>query len=846
MKIAYLINDMYGIGGTVRTVANQAAALSARHEVEIVSVFRHRADPVLPVPAQVTLRPLVDIRQKDDQATGVGGRPLYEGSERAGLPPILFPPEDGRGSTHSRLTDDRLEEYLATTDADVVVGTRPGLNVVIARAAPNRIVKVGQEHLTYEQHSDELRQVMAEEYPHLDAFVTVTEADARTYSERMPLPGVRLLSIPNSVPAPPFTVNGHNTRTIVAAGRLAPSKRHDLLVQAFSMVSDEFPDWTLRIYGRGSRRGAIGRLVGKLGLQDRVWLMGPHPRVEEAWAQGAFAAVTSSEEPFGMTIVEAMRSGLPVVSTDCPHGPASIIRHQEDGLLVPNKSAPGIAEGLAHLMGDDGLRRRMSAAALSDSERFDPVNVVRRHEELFHELAGASMPANPVPHLPMPRAEMPASCRVQVGPDGVTELDFGPSTESGQVQDPLDSRVPDAVVLTTEKRRVELIPEPDGRVLVDAAELDLTTGTWQVSRVDGSSERTDAMDALDSVDALNQEVGKETPVRDVTIHQHGFPLSSAHMSDLALVIPARSPKGRLILQVRSSRHHAEVEHVEVADGLITVQGRMLGRSQPDARARMVVRLHGSPQPRHEFPSAVAHGGEFTAVIDPETVARGRHGDSDKWQLRLVLSDGTECTVGRHLSGVVGYKKIIEYAAQPVKPTYGPGTKVRPYYTINDRLGLKTSPLAPTIPVESVRVRPGGRRGEDLRLEVLLGSSLPEGVSYALEVVRGTDAGRRFPLEAVAAASGQEEARLAGRLPLLRHGDHLGTKNLRAQWQLRLLAGPPGALGRLGANAIFPSTNRAWSRGVYVRSATVAPLDSGDVLLTVADVHLVDGLNRRFR
>ncbi|WP_067597347.1 glycosyltransferase family 4 protein [Nocardiopsis listeri] len=840
MKIAYLINDMYGIGGTVRTVANQATALSARHEVEIVSVFRHRADPVLPVPAQVTLRPLVDIRQRDAQATGVGGRPLYEGSERAGLPPLLFPPEDGRGSTHSRLTDDRLEEYLATTDADVVVGTRPGLNVLIARAAPKRIVKVGQEHLTYEQHSDELRRVMAEEYPNLDAFVTVTEADARTYSERMPLPGVRLLSIPNSVPAPPFTVNGHNTRTIVAAGRLAPSKRHDLLVQAFSMVSDEFPDWTLRIYGRGSRRGALGKLVGKLGLQDRVWLMGPHPRVEEAWAQGAFAAVTSSEEPFGMTIVEAMRSGLPVVSTDCPHGPASIIRHQEDGLLVPNKSAPGIAEGLAHLMGDDELRRRMSAAALSDSERFDPVNVVRRHEELFHELAGASMPAHPVPHLPTPRAETPASCLVQVGPDGVTELDFGPSTESGEVHDPIDSRVPDAVVLTTENRRVELTPDSEGRVLVDAAELDLTTGTWQVCRVDGSSERTG------SVDSGNREGGQETPVRDVTIHQHGFPLSSTHMSGLTLVIPARSPKGRLILQVRSSRHHAEVEHVEVADGLITVQGRVLGRTRPDARARMVVRLHGSPQPRHEFPSAVAHGGEFTAVIDPETVAGGRHGDSDKWQLRLVLSDGTECTVGRHLSGVVGYKKIIEYSAQPVKPTYGPGTKVRPYYTVNDRLGLKTSPLAPTIPVESVQVRPVGRRGEDLRLEVLLGSSLPEGVAYAVEVVRGTDAGRRFPLEAVAAASDREESRLVGRLPLLRHDDHLGTTILRARWQLRLLAGPPEALGRLGAKAIFPSTNRTWSHGVYVRSATVAPLDSGDVRLTVADVHMMDGLKRRFR
>ncbi|WP_017589283.1 glycosyltransferase family 4 protein [Nocardiopsis ganjiahuensis] len=853
MKIAYLINDMYGIGGTVRTVANQAAALSARHEVEIVSVFRHRAEPVLPVPAQVSLRPLVDIRQQGDQATGVGGRPLYEGSERAGLPPLLFPVEDGRGSTHSRLTDDRLEEYLATTDADVVVGTRPGLNVVIARAAPRRVVKVGQEHLTYEQHSEELRRVMAAEYPNLDAFVTVTEADARTYAERMPMPGVRLLSIPNSVPAPPFTVNGHNTRTIVSAGRLAPSKRHDLLVQAFSMVSDEFPDWTLRIYGRGSRRGALGRLVRSLDLQDRVWLMGPHPRVEEAWAQGAFAAVTSSEEPFGMTIVEAMRSGLPVVSTDCPHGPASIIRDREDGLLVPNRSAPGIAEGLAQLMGDDPLRRRMSSAALTDSERFDPANVVRLHEELFSELAGVGLPSPPGLGLPAPRPEPPASCRVEVGPDGVAVMSFGPVegiAGSGS------GRIPERVVLAKPGRRLELVPGADGRVVVDASRTGvgtpdtrvahqagplvpgqgtggsttvaapptgLVTGTWQVFRVDE---------------------GVETPVRDVEIHQHGFPLSPEQTGEVSLVVPARSPKGRLVLHVRRSEHHAEISHVEIADGLITVQGRLLGRQRPDARARLVVRLRASPQTRREFPSAVASGGEFTSVIDPELVVRGREGDSEKWEMRVVLSDGTEYTVGRHLSGVVGYKQIIEYASQQVHPQRGLGSRVRPYYTVNDRLGLLTSPLAPTLPVDRVRARPAGRHGGQLRFEVFLGTPVPEGTTFALEVVRGTDAGQRYPLEVLPDHPGRQEGRLVGMLPLLEHSDYRGQSVLRASWQLRLKAGPAGALAKLGAKAVPDQTARRWSHGVYVRSATVSPLGSGDLRVTVADVHVVEALNRR--
>ncbi|MDT0327595.1 glycosyltransferase family 4 protein [Nocardiopsis lambiniae] len=801
MKIAYLVNDMYGIGGTIRTVANQAAALTARHEVEVVSVFRHRDDPALPMPPGVRLRPLVDVRDHNG-STGVDGRPLYEGSERAGLPPELFPSEDTRGSTHSRLTDDRLEEYLTTTDADVIVGTRPGLNIVIARAAPEHVIKVGQEHLTYDQHSESLRRVMAAEYPGLDAFVTVTDADAHTYARRMPMPGVRVLSIPNSVPAPPFTTNGHNTRTIVSAGRLAPSKRHDLLVKAFASLADEYPDWTLRIYGRGGRRGALVKLVDSLGLHDRVWLMGPHTHVEEAWAQGSFAAVTSSEEPFGMTIVEAMRSGLPVVSTDCPHGPASIIRDQEDGLLVPNKSVTGIAEGMSRLMADDRLRRRMSAAALADSARFDPVNVVRLHEGLFSDLAGSPLTASDItPSVPQPRSESTTSCRVRAGGDGLVTLSF--------------TEPPDLIELVHSGQRVTLAPDWRGQVVVDAARERLASHAWEVIRVDGDV---------------------ATPVHDVEIHQQGYPLSAKRTSELSLVIPTRSAKGTLLLHVRRAAHHAEVEHVETAEGLITVQGRVLGRAEADARARVVVRLRDAPHTLREFSAPVAIGGLFTAVVDPAAVVRGRHGDSETWEMRLVLSDGTECTVGRHLSGVVGYKKIIEYPAQDLRSARGPGSRVRPYYTVNDRLGLVTSPLTPTVEVEDVRVRAVGR-GDRLRFAFRLADALPEGVEAAVEIVRGTDAGRRYPLTI-------EGRRLTGTPPLLARAEYGETDGLRASWQVRLLVGPPGALSPIRADGVVGHTARRWNHGPYVRSVTVSPLADKDLKVTVADVHVWEAINRR--
>ncbi len=123
-------------------------------------------------------------------------------------------------------------------------------------------------------------------------------------------------------------------------------KRYDLLIRAFGMISDEFPDWQLRIYGDGGEAAKLRGLVTELGLTGRALLMGGFSPIESEWVKGSIAAVTSSAESFGMTLVEAMRCGLPVVSTDCPVGPREILRDGEDGLLVPTGDAPAIASGL--------------------------------------------------------------------------------------------------------------------------------------------------------------------------------------------------------------------------------------------------------------------------------------------------------------------------------------------------------------------------------------------------------------------------------------------------------------------------------------------------------------------
>lgn len=379
MHISFLIHNGYAIGGTVRTTYNLARSLAEHHDVEVVSVFRSRDRPVFDPGPGVRLRYLIDNR---------GGRAVENHGAEHARPAQVFPTADGKYPMYSELTDRLIGEHLGTTDADVVVGTRPGLNTHLARQTRRGPARLGQEHLTLATHSRRLKLVLRGAYPRLDALTTVTEADAVDYRRLFRLPGVRVESVPNSVPAPGVVPSDGTSKWVVAAGRLAPAKRYDLLIRSFAKVVAERPDWRLRIYGGGRERARLRTLIDELGLYNHVYLMGPTHPIEPEWAKGSIAAVTSSLESFGMTIVEAMRCGLPVVATDCPHGPGEIIRSGVDGRLVPMGDENAVAGALLGLINDDELRQRMGQAALADAARFDPSHVGERYESLMRDLIG--------------------------------------------------------------------------------------------------------------------------------------------------------------------------------------------------------------------------------------------------------------------------------------------------------------------------------------------------------------------------------------------------------------------------------------------------------------------------
>ncbi len=374
--VRILLMHAWGLGGTIRTTFNVAGHLAERHDVEIVSVVRRRERPFFAFSEGVAVTAL------DDQRRGRRGGLLRR------LPSVLVHPDDHVYALCSLRTDLALARWLRATRGGVVVSTRAGFNELVAQLAAPGVVTIGQEHMNIHSHLPGLTRAMARHYPRLDALTTLNDEDRRDY-EAMIGPGTRVERIPNAVPPLGGAQADPDAEVIVAAGRLTRQKGFDLLIAAFARAAREQPGWQLRIFGSGPERGALQRQILDEGLYGDALLMGPTRLLGEELAEGSIFVLSSRFEGFGMVIVEAMSKGLPVVSFDCPRGPAEIVGDGVDGVLVPPEDVDALARTLVGLMRDPERRRRYADAALAAAAAYEADVVGRRWDALLDELGVA-------------------------------------------------------------------------------------------------------------------------------------------------------------------------------------------------------------------------------------------------------------------------------------------------------------------------------------------------------------------------------------------------------------------------------------------------------------------------
>lgn len=183
--------------------------------------------------------------------------------------------------------------------------------------------------------------------------------------------------------------------TILCVARLVEKKGVPVLVDACAHLRDRGVDFRCRIIGKGGLHGTIKETILRRGLEDRVELLGARTQLEvlDAYRDADVFALPCMVGPDGnrdglpVSIVEALACGVPVVTTPTT-GIPEVVRHEENGLLVPQDDAVALADALERVLRDPQTRGRLGANARRSVEAtFDIGRTSEELRRLFAEAA---------------------------------------------------------------------------------------------------------------------------------------------------------------------------------------------------------------------------------------------------------------------------------------------------------------------------------------------------------------------------------------------------------------------------------------------------------------------------
>jgi glycosyltransferase involved in cell wall biosynthesis len=227
-----------------------------------------------------------------------------------------------------------------------------------------------------------VRMAQGQVFRRADLLLPISKGIAMELMEAYRLPDNAMTIINNSVDlsmieressgsCPPELAACKGAIRIISAGRLVRQKSQEILIEAVAQLVGLGRKAELFILGQGPDQAFLEEYASRLGILQHISFLGFQQNPWLFFRHADIFALSSRFEGFANVIIEAMACGLPVVSTDAPHGPGEIIRDGVDGLLVPVGDSRSLAQALLRLIDDPAMRQDFAAKSLIRARDYD-------------------------------------------------------------------------------------------------------------------------------------------------------------------------------------------------------------------------------------------------------------------------------------------------------------------------------------------------------------------------------------------------------------------------------------------------------------------------------------------
>lgn len=273
----------------------------------------------------------------------------------------------------SELVGYMVRKLNLTADEVVIIDRTTGIGqAILENCGPARVGSVVHADHFSEGSTDE-RNILWNNYyeyafaqtDHIDFYITATDAQNRLMREQFKkYRGIE----PNIVTIPvgsleelkrPKQPRRHHA--LITASRLATEKHCDWIIEAVVKAHESVPDVSLDIYGKGGEEGRLRSLIDKYQCADYVRLMGQH-NLDDVYVKYEAYVSASQSEGFGLTLMEAVGSGLPIIGFDVRYGNQTFIDNGENGYKIPihdemdqKEKIALLADAIVHMLTEDDV-----------------------------------------------------------------------------------------------------------------------------------------------------------------------------------------------------------------------------------------------------------------------------------------------------------------------------------------------------------------------------------------------------------------------------------------------------------------------------------------------------------
>lgn len=393
MKICFLTNNIFSLGGVQRVVSVIANQLCEKHTVDVICTQHD-----LEIDRSIyDLHKSVNIIVETSISTKVfkqriRSRAIKSINNILGIYNNNVMDKYFVNSIYPKKMQQKLIDIINKNNYDFVIGVEGEFSLLLGNISGNIYSKtIGWQHNSYDAYLENKYKyhwnqkfVFEHIIPKLDDYVVLTEYDKNRFESDNNIKST-VINNPRSFKS--NIKSNVSEKMFLTAGRFVEQKGFDLLVESFNSFSNINNDWKLTIIGEGKDKEKIKAKVSKYNLNERIIIEESTNNIKEYFLNSSALLLPSRWEGMPMIVLESLEMGVPVVAYGIS-AVTQIIKHGCEGLIVDKYDTEQFANAMNYISSHHKIRKQMSNQAIKSSKRFDVDKIGNEWDELFNKILG--------------------------------------------------------------------------------------------------------------------------------------------------------------------------------------------------------------------------------------------------------------------------------------------------------------------------------------------------------------------------------------------------------------------------------------------------------------------------